>query len=836
MSSSYLPRVNPVGFFVLITLFALALSMMFAQSAMGQVEEARIVPEGALDVGRSLAISENRALIGVKDSVFVYERTGDATWKETGLFTLPNPQPDDLYGFDVAIEGNRILIGAIQNHWTYRPVYVYEYVNETWMQTDILNSDIPDGADQFGTTLALQGDVAFVGATWDNERASHAGAVYIFTLQDDGTWLKTGKLMASDGHANGNFGDAIALDGDRMLIGAGDETIGELGFSQGAAYIFERQTDGSWMEVAKIFAADGEQHQYFGRAVALQGNRAVAGMIGATAAYVFDRQPDGSWIQTQKLEPSDPNPPLYPHWDYFGGALAIEGNVLLVGAEGNDNYNGYSAGSVYMFEEQPDGTYLEAKKLIASDGDYSNDYGSVIVMDKGIALIGDNSNRAVEGARGAVYVIDMNEPYQAVTSLTLIDSASDMPVDSQDPIKTNYSVPLHELPLALNVRANVAGEDVRSVKFSYLDDSGQPQTRIENGPPFAMLGDVDGDYAEGRLFIGEQFIRATPYNQPNAEGRAGNSVLLHFFTEHYEPPQAVTSFTLINPVADVPYEGYAPMRDDLVLSLNLLPSYMNLQANTIGEKVTGVRFEHTHPDGTTTVRIEHTAPFTLFGDVDGNYAAGEFEPGLHSITAIPFTYVGTGEDFEPLTITFTVAKGDPTIKVTDFYLVSIATGDDIVRLYEDGHFDTAHMDLDPVTRSRGYGVRAEVEGPVGSVYFELKPDEYTRIENVAPYALYGDVNGEYMDSDLQDYVELSLTATPYRGADASGIVGDPYRIHFMLIPGGATRIDTHAGLDDLQIMEEMDTPEAPHTPVVFALAPAYPNPFNATSQYPVYPA
>ncbi len=827
MYDPYAPRVNPVGFILAIALMALALSMVFTQTAWAQVEEARIVHDGARQFGYDLALSGNRALIAGDDSVFVYERTSVSTWEETGLLTLGDLGPIGIFGGAVALDGERALIKVQPEMQLSASVYIYEYGNGSWIHTGTLDSGVSDEDDGFGFDMTVQGDELFIGATADNEKAHHAGAVYVFKLQDDNTWAMTQKLIASQSSENSYFGSAIAVDGDRMLIGAGQETIGALGYGQGAAYIFELQNDGSWLEATRIFAQDGEHLQYFGRAVALQGDRAVAGVLGANTAYVFDRQSDGAWVQTQKLQPSDGDMSGYDLRDNFGVSLAIEGDRLLVGADNNANYNTTYAGSVYVFEAQADGTYYEAYKLISSDGSFSSDYGTNLAMQNGIALISDIYNMADAGSYGVVYAIDMNEPYKAVTSLTLIDSATDMPVDTQDPMRSSYTIPLHELPLALNVRANVVGDDVQSVKFEFVDDKGQPQTRIENDPPFAMLGDVNGDYAEGRLFLGEQYIRATPYTRSNAEGRAGNSILLHVYTEHYEPPQTVTGFTLINPVANTPYAGYEDMRDDVIISLNLLPPYMNLQAHTTGEKVNGVRFEHLHPDGSTTMRIEHTPPFTLFGDVEGNYAAGEFETGFHSITAVPFTYSGGGGDLDPLTTTFTVTKGDPEIKITRFYLVSIGTGEDIVFLYEDGYLDTAHMDLDPLTRSRGFGVRAEVEGPVESVYFELEPDGYTRVENTAPFALFGDENGAYLDGELQTYVALSLTATPYREADAMGAAGDPYRVHFMLIPGGATRIGTHAGLDELKVLEETTPPAEPATPETFALAQAYPNPFNA---------
>src|SRR5204863_1291779 len=148
-----------------------------------------------------------------------------------------------------------------------------------------------DGAtdDQFGWSVVFAGDTAFVGAPNASVGANNAqGAVYVFT-NSNGTWVQTQKLTADDGAEGDAFGISIALSGSTALIGAFNNNN-----LQGAAYVFT-ESGGTWSQAQKLTADDGTQFNQFGWSVALQGDTAMIGSIGATvgqnssqgAVYVF---------------------------------------------------------------------------------------------------------------------------------------------------------------------------------------------------------------------------------------------------------------------------------------------------------------------------------------------------------------------------------------------------------------------------------------------------------------------------------------------------------------------------------------------------------------------
>jgi len=141
------------------------------------------------------------------------------------------------------------------------------------------------------------GEVLMVGASDAHGNENYSGAVYVYQRDPNGAWSQTAKLIASDGENSDRFGASVALSGDLAAIGAwGDDDHGE---HTGAVYVFIRQADDSWPEVAKLIADDGAPDDRFGGAVALSGNTAVIGArydddqgTDSGSAYVFAVGPD----------------------------------------------------------------------------------------------------------------------------------------------------------------------------------------------------------------------------------------------------------------------------------------------------------------------------------------------------------------------------------------------------------------------------------------------------------------------------------------------------------------------------------------------------------------
>ncbi|MCI0713487.1 MAG: FG-GAP repeat protein [Chloroflexi bacterium] len=220
---------------------------------------------------------------------------------------------------------------------------------------------------------------------------------------NNNSWLEQQKLTASDAGFEDMFGSSIALDGDTALVGAyGDACEERRGC--GSAYVFVRR-DGVWYEQAKLVANDPQISFYFGWSVALDGNTAVIGSIWegcdevyryyCGSVYVFTREGE-NWTQQARIMASDATSA-----DGFGTSVALDGDTLLVGAPDRDCDAGSGCGTVYVFVKQGRGWRKEARLT----SDIQNNFGWSVAIDGDTALIGARSEKCNYGiACGNAYI------------------------------------------------------------------------------------------------------------------------------------------------------------------------------------------------------------------------------------------------------------------------------------------------------------------------------------------------------------------------------------------------------------------------------------------------
>jgi len=273
----------------------------------------------------------------------------------------------------------------------------------------ILRASDAEKDDQFGTSVAVWGNVAIVGAPWEDggpgDPVDSSGAAYIFRRNKDGAsrWGQVQKLTASDAQYNDTFGGSVAISGDFAIVGADfeDGGAGDPLDAAGAAYIFQRDQNGpnSWGEVQKLMAPDAQRRDHFGGSVAISGDLAIVaahkedGGLGdpaveAGAAYVFQNFGGSGWLHVKTLRASDAE-----FGDVFGSSVAISGNVAIVGASSEDGGSGNpisAAGAAYIFERNQDGAdnWGEVKKLVAFDLDASDLFGWSVGLSGKLAVVG----------------------------------------------------------------------------------------------------------------------------------------------------------------------------------------------------------------------------------------------------------------------------------------------------------------------------------------------------------------------------------------------------------------------------------------------------------------
>ena len=181
---------------------------------------------------------------------------------------------NDYFGFSVAVDGDTAVVGA-PHFWAIDPGAAYVYTRQSGAWNQVAKLTASDGADndQFGGSVAIDGDTVVVGADGDD---SDQGAAHVFT-KPAGGWATTStaaKLTASDGAADDQFGISVAMDGDTVVVSADEDDS-----DQGAAYVFIKPSNGwaTTSTAAKLTASDGAADDHFGVSVAVDGDTVVVG-------------------------------------------------------------------------------------------------------------------------------------------------------------------------------------------------------------------------------------------------------------------------------------------------------------------------------------------------------------------------------------------------------------------------------------------------------------------------------------------------------------------------------------------------------------------------------
>ena len=366
--------------------------------------------------GWSVAVDEKHAIVGspkVDDkgpnagAAYPYVRIGD-TWKAAEpvkIFPIRSGERDE-FGSSVALSGATAIVGAPGNEKGTGAVFVFIYNpdGERWQQQAKLTAQDKAAGDQFGWSLAINGNVAIIGARFDDDDGKSSGSAYIFVRNGE-SWIQQAKLTADDGATSDNFGQSVSISEDFAIVGAPKHA--QAGLKQsGAAYIFGRNGD-SWGQKAKLTANDLAAKDQFGFSVAISGDVAIVGApqndgnaADTGAAYIFNRS-GNTWLQHSKLASKDAD-----EKDQFGNAVSIFYNIAFVGAKFDDEL-GNDAGAAYSFLREGD-VWNQKKKVTIE----AKDAQPEIRVHLGIS-VSIRSQFAITGGEvadadvGAAYIYDV---------------------------------------------------------------------------------------------------------------------------------------------------------------------------------------------------------------------------------------------------------------------------------------------------------------------------------------------------------------------------------------------------------------------------------------------
>jgi len=209
-------------------------------------------------------------------SAYVFRLDGKV-WTEEAKLSASDGQAWDLFGFSIAMSGDRIVVGARANSFGgdgLGAAYVYTRDGFKWTEDAILSASDEDEADFFGYSVSVCGDLIGIGASNDEENGSTTGAAYLYRF-DGKAWSEEQKLRQSDPTPSAGLGFSIYVEDDTALVGAWQAQVGGIMFA-GAAYLFE-YTGASWQETAKLTSDTPAMGEQFGRVLAMSGAYAVIG-------------------------------------------------------------------------------------------------------------------------------------------------------------------------------------------------------------------------------------------------------------------------------------------------------------------------------------------------------------------------------------------------------------------------------------------------------------------------------------------------------------------------------------------------------------------------------
>ncbi len=357
--------------------------------------------EASAAFGGAVAIGNRDIFVGEAQSftkpglVHVYQRGTDGSWTTAQTLQASDGAVNDQFGRALATDGTLLFVAAPQANEGRGRVYVFEQdpTSKTWTETAQLTAQGGKTGDQLGTTLALEGDYALVGASDRDERT---GAVYVFRRDSQqGQWVQHDVLVGSDVGKGDRFGSAIAMAEGRALISAPSR-------ASGTVYVFRFDaTASTWIEGTQLTGSDVDVTNSFGSAVHLQGDEAFIGAPRsndfAGSVHVFRYNvATGGWVTEGTLTPSGQG-----GRDFFGSAIQSTHKEVWVGAPGTGGF----AGLLYRFQRDEAGTWVETTTW-AEEGLKSRDFfGGTFAVKGRFAIV---SATGTDYGEGMAVILERN--------------------------------------------------------------------------------------------------------------------------------------------------------------------------------------------------------------------------------------------------------------------------------------------------------------------------------------------------------------------------------------------------------------------------------------------
>lgn len=371
--------------------------------------------ESRAEYGTSVAILENFAIVGTSretvasGAAYIYNKDSQGIWNYSQRLAANDPNEGAEFGGGVKFSDNYVVVAAgradIGGAQRAGALYVYDYQNNNWdFNTKLTASDLTSEA-KLGmnpTSLDVEGNTIVGGAPGEN---GWMGSVYVFT-ETAVTWSETQKIISPSPQPNDVFGIGVSISGDYLVVGAN-----EVDGRKGAAYVYLKNGNGTWEYTQTLMASDAANDDFFGTSVSIASNQMVIGAYGANgeagAAYIFEKDSQGVWEEVQKLTGNTSS-----EGTQFGWSTDIQQNYIIVSAP---HIYGSEAGEVYFYKRESSGNWAEEQLIQGTDTTGEDFYGWSIAMHGNQLIAGapwedhdENGNNEIDRAGSAYIFSDPN--------------------------------------------------------------------------------------------------------------------------------------------------------------------------------------------------------------------------------------------------------------------------------------------------------------------------------------------------------------------------------------------------------------------------------------------
>jgi hypothetical protein len=460
----------------------------------------------------------------------------NGVWRVVDDFTGVGGTNGMRFGRSIAMDPDTLIVGAplddVNGVTDAGSVFIFERDQQTgqWVQVQKLSAPTPHAGDEFGHAIAIDGDWMVIGAPRCDDAAHNAGATYFFVRQN-ATWVFGQQRLPPLPEASALFGWSIDIDGDWAIVG---QPLQEFEIASGAAYIYENVA-GSWTPKRFLPGLNGALR---GRSVGIEGewafagapNKDVGGFEDSGAVEAFHLV-DGVWQEVGSL-PSEPS----ADYERAGWSLALDKGTLLVGVRESGSKGGTLLGSPGRGRAEwysLNGEIWERQqpyRPIDQNGEFQ-EFGTAVAIDGTVALVGAPN----DSASGAGYFFDLTG--QTGTRCVLDDIAVQF--------GTPLDVKLERVRMSEDFRARIRSRFGFTASEANLAETRIGATnRVENPTALDLLIEARLNQSGGTMKVRVRNWNTNSFNQ----------------VRQYSIGSAET----VEPVMDIPAANYIRLSDNRV--------------------------------------------------------------------------------------------------------------------------------------------------------------------------------------------------------------------------------------------------------------------------------